>query len=227
MIFGHWWPHIEAKNIRVNWGNLMQSGAMKISTQRDGVRRKAPKIATELAGVSVRLLGWKDMDGLATFRHMDAYSREYTGDATSLMALVEQETGYRVTVGTVEIENADAEMVSAAPSHPAHMIKVSTRCLPMGGGLCHCLAVRHPPDPLVPPPGCPDVPDRPRQGRLRCPQGHQPPGTGQTTRWHGRAGGIFPRGWSAPPALLYPGRNHLRGLLPPRMPRLAENRGRA
>ena len=78
-----------------------------------------------------RLLGWKAVGRLAIFRHMDAYSREHAGDTARLMALVERETGYRVTVGTVETDSADAEMISAAPTHPAHMIKVSTRCLPV------------------------------------------------------------------------------------------------
>lgn len=62
---------------------------------------------------------------------MDAYRREHAEDTARLMALVEEETGYRVTVGTTEIEAADAEMISAAPNRPAHLIKVSTRCLPV------------------------------------------------------------------------------------------------
>ena len=54
-----------------------------------------------------------------------------TGNAETakLIALVEKETGFRVTVGTTDNATADAEMISAAPGHPVHLINVSTRCL--------------------------------------------------------------------------------------------------
>jgi hypothetical protein len=50
-------------------------------------------------------------------------------DTARLIALVEQETGYRVTLGTTDTAVGDAEMVSAAAAHPAHVINVSSRSL--------------------------------------------------------------------------------------------------
>ena len=50
-------------------------------------------------------------------------------ETAKLIALVEKETGYCVTVGSTDSAHADAEMISAAPEHPAHLINVSTRCL--------------------------------------------------------------------------------------------------
>ena len=62
-------------------------------------------------------------------RPMGTNRTEHAEDTAKLMDRVEEETGYRVAVGTVETENADAEMMTAAPSRPAHVINVSTRCL--------------------------------------------------------------------------------------------------
>lgn len=65
------------------------------------------------------------MGGPATFWRMDASSREIVEGAGKWMALVEEGSGYRVAVGTTEIDAADAKMISAAPDRPSHMIKVS------------------------------------------------------------------------------------------------------
>lgn len=62
---------------------------------------------------------------------MDIYKKESADETARLIALVEQETGYRVTVGTTNDSKPDAEMISAAPGHPFHLINVSTRCLPV------------------------------------------------------------------------------------------------
>lgn len=52
-------------------------------------------------------------------------------ETASLISLVEKETGYRVTVGTTDADAADAEMISAAPAHPVHLINVSNRSMEM------------------------------------------------------------------------------------------------
>lgn len=62
---------------------------------------------------------------------METHKTEPAKETARLVALVEQETGYRVTVGTTNNSKADAEMISAAPGHPVHLINVSTRCLPV------------------------------------------------------------------------------------------------
>lgn len=53
-------------------------------------------------------------------------------DTEKLLRLVEEETGYRVSVGTTDKVNAGAEMLSATPGRPTHIINVSTRCLAVG-----------------------------------------------------------------------------------------------
>ena len=50
-------------------------------------------------------------------------------DAGRLIALVEKQTGYRVTLGTTEGLATDAQMISASASNPAHLINISTRSL--------------------------------------------------------------------------------------------------
>ena len=50
-------------------------------------------------------------------------------DTQRLLTLVEEQTGYRVTVGTTDANSADAEMISAAADHPVHLINVSRRSL--------------------------------------------------------------------------------------------------
>ena len=61
---------------------------------------------------------------------MDIPNSKPSEETSRMLALVEQETGYRVTVGTADNSKADAEMISAAPGHPFHLINVSNRCLP-------------------------------------------------------------------------------------------------
>lgn len=60
---------------------------------------------------------------------MDIRQTKPADETTKLIALVEKETGYRVTVGTTDKSAADAEMISAAPEHPVHVINVSSRSL--------------------------------------------------------------------------------------------------
>jgi len=46
-------------------------------------------------------------------------------DTERLLALVEEQTGYRVTVDTIDKCTADAEMISAAPDHPFHLVRIA------------------------------------------------------------------------------------------------------
>lgn len=62
---------------------------------------------------------------------MDIHKKKSADETARLISLVEQDTGYRVAVGTTDDTSADAEMISAAPGHPVHLINVSTRCLPV------------------------------------------------------------------------------------------------
>ena len=64
-------------------------------------------------------------------RPMGTNRTEHAEDTAKLMDRVEDETGYGVTVGTAVIGGADAEMISAAPDRPSHLINVATRCLPV------------------------------------------------------------------------------------------------
>ncbi len=46
-------------------------------------------------------------------------------DTERLMALVEERTGYRVAVDTIDKCAGDAEMISAAPDHPFHLVRIA------------------------------------------------------------------------------------------------------
>jgi len=50
-------------------------------------------------------------------------------DTARLLRLVEELTGYPVQVGTTDSAAGDAEMMSAAPAHPVHLVNVSRRNL--------------------------------------------------------------------------------------------------
>ena len=50
-------------------------------------------------------------------------------DTGRLIALVEEQTGYRVTLSTTENLETDAQMISASASHPAHLINISAGSL--------------------------------------------------------------------------------------------------
>lgn len=50
-------------------------------------------------------------------------------DTQKLVDQVEECTGYRVTLGTTDKVSADAEMISAAKTHPTHIINISTKSL--------------------------------------------------------------------------------------------------
>jgi hypothetical protein len=50
-------------------------------------------------------------------------------DTQKLIDQVEESTGYRITLGTSESATGDAEMISAAKSHPTHIINISTKSL--------------------------------------------------------------------------------------------------
>jgi hypothetical protein len=53
----------------------------------------------------------------------------FSSDTERLISLVEEQTGYRVQTGTTDSAMGDAEMLSAAPGHPVHVINVSSRRL--------------------------------------------------------------------------------------------------
>jgi hypothetical protein len=46
-------------------------------------------------------------------------------DTERLLALVEERTGYRVTVDTIDTCAGDAEMISAAADHPFHLVRIA------------------------------------------------------------------------------------------------------
>lgn len=51
-------------------------------------------------------------------------------DTERLVEEVESQTGYKVCVGTTDVESADAVMISAQPGHPVHVINVAKHSLP-------------------------------------------------------------------------------------------------
>ena len=55
----------------------------------------------------------------------------FASDTQKLLSSVESQTGYNVQVGTTDTATEDAEMASAAPDHPVHVINVSNRYLPV------------------------------------------------------------------------------------------------
>lgn len=53
----------------------------------------------------------------------------FTKETMRLMALVEEQTGYKVQTGTTQDASSDAQMLSAQPDHPMHVINVSEKFL--------------------------------------------------------------------------------------------------
>lgn len=50
-------------------------------------------------------------------------------DTKNLISLVEERTGYRITLGTTDSVSGDAQMISAGKSHPFHLINISKKCV--------------------------------------------------------------------------------------------------
>ena len=53
----------------------------------------------------------------------------FTKETIRLIGLVEEQTGYKVQTGTTQDASSDAQMLSAQPDHPMHVINVSEKFL--------------------------------------------------------------------------------------------------
>ena len=74
-------------------------------------------------------------------------------DTQRLISMVEEQTGYRVMVGTSDIETADAQMISAKAVPPPRPHNQCVEAPPFASRL-HCgIAMHHAPEYVVAPQG--------------------------------------------------------------------------